>query len=273
LLGLPELRRGLRAYARRTHLDVPPTDVYARGGGYVPGYATYSQYNYCSEGVLPWIKTAHFEAALSMTREHFGRTGAIDFGTADGFLLRSLTRRYEPVLAIDVDADGLAVAERTAREQGLDQVEFLCNGGLAWDELRARIDRERYGVMYLLETLEHVGTPDAMIPARVAFVRELLTLIRPGGTLVVSVPNMVGLAFAVQRAALAATGSLREEMSRADLAKAIVLKDTRALEPQWESHKHLGFNHRELERALRAEFAVTDKRDLVFSKVYAVRAG
>jgi len=272
LLGLPELRRGLRAYARRTHLDVPPTDVYARGGGYVPGFATYSQYNYCSEGVLPWIKTAHFEAALSMTRQHFGRTGAIYFGTADGFLLRTLTRRFDPVLAIDVDADGLAVAERTAREQGLDDVEFLCNGGLPWDALRARIDRDRYGVMYLLETLEHVGTPEAMIPARIAFVRELLTLIRPGGTLVISVPNMVGLAFGVQRAALAATGSLREELTGPQLARAIVLKDTKDLEPQWESHKHLGFNHRLLERALRREFRVTAKRDLVFSKVYGLEA-
>jgi len=219
------------------------------------------------------LDAVHFEAALSLARAHFGTTGAIDFGTADGFLLPTLSRYFSPVLAVDVGADQLAVAQRAIDDLGLAGVSTLCNAGLSWDELRERVDRDRFGVMFVLETLEHVGVKEDMVGSRLAFVRELFTLLRPGGTIVLSVPNMVGLAFAMQRAVLAATGSFREPIAKGDLARAVILKDTDRLVPEWNLHKHLGFNHRPVEQALRAQFDVVGKRDLVFSKVYALRAG
>ncbi len=268
-----DFRRGLRAYAQRTHLHVPPPDAYEQvGDAWVGEYASYSHYNYFGDSLIHRVKAAHFEAALALARDRFGQTGAIDFGTADGFLLPTLSRHFDPVLAVDVGEDQLAVARRAAEQLRLANVATLCNAGMSFDDLRARVDAERYGVMFVLETLEHVGTKDDMIASRVAFVRELFTLLQPGGRVIISVPNMVGLTFALQRAVLAATGGVREPIGKADLARAVVLKDTRRLEPEWNLHKHLGFNHRLLERALRAEFDVVAKRDLVVSKVYAVQA-
>lgn len=270
---LSDLRGGLRAYARPKHLQVPPPDAYQQvGEAWVGEYPSYSHYNYFGDSLVHRVKAAHFEAALSLARPHFGTTGAIDFGTADGFLLPTLSRYFSPVLAVDVGADQLAVAERAIEQLHLDNVSTLCNADLTWDELRERVDSCRFGVMFVLETLEHVGIKADMVGSRVAFVRELFSLLRPNSTVVVSVPNMVGLAFAVQRAVLAVTGSVREPISRSDLARAVALKDTSRLVPEWNLHKHLGFNHRPIEAALRAEFRVVDKRDLVFSKVYALRA-
>ena len=268
-----DLRGGLRAYARRRHLHAPPPDAYQQvGEAWVGEYPSYSHYNYFGDSLVHRVKAAHFEGALSLARPLFGTTGAIDFGTADGFLLPTLSRCFSPVLAVDVGEDQLAVAQRAVDRLGLPNVTTLCNAGMSWDQLRERVDADRFGVMFVLETLEHVGVKEDMVGSRVAFVRELFTLLRPGGTIVISVPNMVGLAFAMQRAVLAATGSVREPITSIDLARAVVLKDTSRLVPDWNLHKHLGFNHRPIEQALRAEFAVVGKRDLVFSKAYAIRA-
>ena len=268
-----DLRRSLRALLRRTYVAEPPVEVYERvGEGFLPGHATYSQYNYLGGGPVRRVKSAHFEAALDLARGAFGTTGAIDFGTADGFLLPTLSRRFLEVLAIDDNAWLLGMAERAAGATDLRNIAFLCNAGMGWAEVRERIDRERFGVLFLLETLEHVGAPEDMVGSRVAFLAELFRLIRPDGTIVVSVPNMVGLPFAVQRAVLAATGGVREPISAPDLARAVVLKDVDRLEPAWDRTKHLGFSHRKLERAMREHFHVVGKRDLVFSKVYALRA-
>jgi 2-polyprenyl-3-methyl-5-hydroxy-6-metoxy-1,4-benzoquinol methylase len=265
--------RGLGALVRRRRFVPPDPAPYATAEReYLPGHATYTSYNYLSGGPMARVKAAHFEAALDLVEHLAGRTGAIDFGCADGVFLPTLERWFDPVLGIDDDPAMMAVAQRAVRALGL-RAELLQNTGMSWEEIRERVDRERYGVVFLLETLEHVGTAEDMYGSRVAFLRELLALAAPGATLVISVPNMVGLPFALQRAALAATRSAREPLSAHELARATLLKDVDALEPRWQRHAHLGFNHRKLERALRASFDLVGKRDLVFTKVYAIRGG
>ena len=174
------------------------------------------------------------------------------------------------MLGIDDDLTMVAHARRVTDALGLG-AEVIANTGMSWAELRERVDGERYGVVFLLETLEHIGSAEDMVGTRIAFLRELFTIAAPGATIVLSVPNMVGLPFALQRLGLRATGSAREPIATGDLLRAVVLKDVDGLEPKWERQMHLGFNHRKLERAMRREFEVAGKRDLIISKVYAVR--
>jgi 2-polyprenyl-3-methyl-5-hydroxy-6-metoxy-1,4-benzoquinol methylase len=263
--------RSLPALVRRRRFQPPPAELYRQAESeYLPGHATYSEYNYLSDGPLAQLKSAHFEAALDLVAPLAGTTGAIDFGCADGVFLPTLDRWFDPVLGIDDDPAMVAHARRVTDALDL-HAEILANTGMSWAELRERVDGERYGVVFLLETLEHVGVAEDMVGSRIAFLRELFTIAAPGATIVLSVPNMVGLPFAVQRLGLAATGSVREPIATGDLLRAVVLKDVDRLEPKWQRHMHLGFNHRKLERAMRREFDLAGKRDLIFSKVYAVR--
>jgi 2-polyprenyl-3-methyl-5-hydroxy-6-metoxy-1,4-benzoquinol methylase len=267
--SVADLRGGVRALVRSRHFVPPPARLYEGGEEYLPGHASYATYNYLSGGPVARVKSAHFEAAFDLASPLFG-DGAIDFGTADGVLLPSLVRRFTPVLAIDDLPEMVTAAQRVVDGLRLDAT-VRSNAGMSMEQLAAGIDRERYGVLFLLETLEHVGRADAMVQSRIEFLDSLFGLIRPGGTIILSVPNMVGLPFAVQRAALAATGALRDPISRSDLLRAVVLKDVSRLEPSWVRVSHLGFSHRSVERAMRSRLDVVGKRDLVFSKVYAVR--
>jgi 2-polyprenyl-3-methyl-5-hydroxy-6-metoxy-1,4-benzoquinol methylase len=268
---LPASLRTLPALLRRRRFQPPPADLYKHAETeYLPGHATYTDYNYLSAGPLAQLKSAHFEAALDLVADLARTTGAIDFGCADGVFLPTLDRWFDPVLAIDDDPAMIAHAQRAVDALGLG-AEILANTGMSWAELRERVDAARYGVVFLLETLEHVGTADDMVGSRIAFLRELIAIAAPGATIVVSVPNMVGVPFALQRIGLAATRSAREPIAARDLMRAVVLKDVDRLEPKWQRHMHLGFNHRKLERAMRREFEVVGKRDLIFSKVYAIR--
>jgi 2-polyprenyl-3-methyl-5-hydroxy-6-metoxy-1,4-benzoquinol methylase len=266
-----ETLRSLPALVRQKRFVIPPRDVYVgNGDDYAPGHATYTSYNYLAAGPMAKIKAAHFEAALDLAGELIGRTGAIDFGCADGVFLPTLDRHFDPVLGID-DAQYMIDTAQALIDRLDLGARALANTGMSWDELRAAVDRERYGVVFLLETLEHIGTREDMIGTRMAFLRELFGVAAPGAMIVLSVPNMVGIPLAIQRAALWATGSVREPISRGELARAIVLKDVDSLQDRWVRDSHLGFSHRELEQAMRRDLRIVGKRDLIFSKVYAIR--
>ena len=89
------------------------------------------------------------------------------------------------------------------------------------------------------------------------------------GTIIVSVPTMVGIPFLIQRLALAATGSIREPLSWRELLRAGVLRDTTSLEAKWDGD-HLGFNHLRLEQALRTRFRIARRSNLGFQMMYEV---
>jgi 2-polyprenyl-3-methyl-5-hydroxy-6-metoxy-1,4-benzoquinol methylase len=194
-------------------------------------------------GLTARINRAHFDAALELTGHLAGATGAIDFGCADGVFLPSLTPRFSPVVAIDDDAGMIASTRSLVASLEL-PVRVLCNAGLSLDELARQLDTERFGAIFPLETLEHIGDAEAMVQTRIDFLQGLFSIAAPDATIVVSVPTMVWLPFAVQRAALALTGAAREPISPAAFARAVVLRDVEPLEPAWSRTRHLGFNHR-----------------------------
>jgi hypothetical protein len=266
---MPASFRTLPALLRRRRFQPPPAELYATAEAeYLPGHATYTDYNYLSAGPLAQIKSAHFEAALDLVTDLVGTTGAIDFGCADGVFLPTLERWFDYVLGIDDDPDDRARAacRRCARAASRDRRQH----GDELGELRERVDTARYGVVFLPRgsstsapptTWWARGSPSSTSCSRSPRRRDDCALGPEHGRL------------AVRHSARGPGGYRQhgEPIAARDLVRAVVLKDVDRLEPKWQRHSHLGFNHRKLERAMRREFDVVGKRDLIFSKVYAVR--
>jgi 2-polyprenyl-3-methyl-5-hydroxy-6-metoxy-1,4-benzoquinol methylase len=251
--------------------EPPPRAVYdGMDGKYAGRTSTYAAYNYLGGGPVAHIKAAHFEAALQEARPWFGDTPVIDFGCADGVMAPSLARHFGEVLAVDQREDFVERTRLVADSCGLRNVSVLCNAGVGMEDLAERLRPRGYGVAFLLETLEHIADPTDLYGSRAAFVEQLLGLLRDDGVVIATVPTMVGPAFAVQRAALAAFGMVREDLSRRELFDAVVRRNTDALEPRWTPWAHLGFNHLKLERALRERVRIVAHRSLFFSQVYVV---
>jgi hypothetical protein len=224
---------------------------------YIGPYRTYAHYNYLRPGPIAALKRRRFDIALHLARPWFYKTGAIDFGCADGVLLPSLARYFTRVAAVDLDV--------------------INSHQMPLPVLRARLagprgDRE-YGVMFLLETLEHVG-PDA--PAgtdcnayRVQFLRDLITFLAPPARIIISIPRMTGIGFLTRYVTQSTLGLAHEHIPVADALKAGILGDTSGLESQW-TGGHLGFNERKMERELRKAFNVVEERRLPFTLMYTI---
>ena len=87
--------------------------------------------------------------------------------------------------------------------------------------------------------------------------------------IVISVPKMTGMFFLVQRLGQSLLRMHREPISMTHLLRASLLHDTTELESRW-TGTNLGFNHRRLERCLRREFRIVQKRGLPFQAMYII---
>jgi SAM-dependent methyltransferase len=243
----------------------PPANVYGAAGG-----PTYTGYNYLGGGPVAWVKRRHFEAALDYARPWFDRAPVIDFGCADGVFLPSLSRRFPSVRAVDLSPIFTDLAQRVVDELALDNVRVVCNERRSMASLADEFAPDECELLFLLETLEHVGDPRRFYESKIDFLNDLFGLLAPTGRIVISVPTMVGLPFLVQRMVLGALRMTREPISAPDFARAVFLRRADTLEADWQPHKHLGFNHVELERHLRREFAVVHRQSLVFTELFVI---
>jgi 2-polyprenyl-3-methyl-5-hydroxy-6-metoxy-1,4-benzoquinol methylase len=254
------------------HFVKPGIDAYSwvEGPNYYRGYKTYSEYNYLRPGVSSYIKTRHFEIALRLTRKYFHTCNVIDFGCADGILLPSLSRYFHRVVGVDSNPKFIKICEGLLSRLDLKNVELICNDNLTVNDLRLRLSGRSYSIVYLLETLEHVGNKDSLYESRIDFLREIATLTAEDGIIVISVPKMVGIPFLIQRIGLAVLNLHREEISMSDLLKSSFLNNTGDLEKRWEHLKHLGFNHKKLESPLNTAFQILQKKELLFQVLYVI---
>lgn len=249
----------------------PPIDIYSsEKSQYYKEYKTYAEYNYLRPGLVSYIKTRHFELSLKLTRDYFHKCNVIDFGCADGVFLPSLAKYFTRVVAIDIVPGFIELSSKLVNAMGLNNVELICNDALTINDVKSRISSEKYHILYLLETIEHVGSKDSLYKSKIDFLKAIATLVDEEGIIIISVPKMVGISFLIQRIGLAITRSRRELISLSDLFKACFLSDTTGLEKQWKGG-HLGFNHRKLESYLKNEFRLLKKRDLLFQVVYVIK--
>lgn len=167
----------------RNYYFIRPPYVALEGFTYMPekGIKTYSKYNYLKPGVASFVKTMHFEYALRLTKKYFHKCNVIDFGCADGPFLPSLAMYFNSVVAIDENPEYVELARKVVSEGGLKNVKCVCNRDLTWDEVKSKIGNEKYHILYLLETLEHVGDKSNLWESKVNFVKELFELIDERG--------------------------------------------------------------------------------------------
>lgn len=258
------------AFRSRNLFVMPPTDVFtSKQYTYGQGHRTYTSYNYLGGGIIPRLKRSRFEVALRLVRDRLGRTNAIDFGCADGVFIPSLSKHFRHVVAVDESASAIQVAEHVVRRLSLDNVKLICNSGIPPRALGSQFEHP-YAVLFLLETLEHVGQQGSLYESKIEFLESLFDLLEADGVIVISIPKMVGFPFLLKYAVQHLLRMHHEKLDWRSLIRAGVFKDTERLEPQW-SGGHIGFNNAKLERYLGRHFTIVRKRDLIFSEFYVVR--
>jgi len=259
-----------------TYYFVRPPYVALENFSYMPekGNKTYSEYNYLKPGIAAFLRVRHFEYALQMTKEYFQKCNVIDFGCGDGPFLPSLARYFRHVVGIDGEPQFVELAAKVVGAADLKNAELICNRGLTTPDLKSKLGKRKYHILFLLETLEHVGDKSDLWSSKVKFIRELFTLIDETGIIVISVPNMVGIPFLLQRFGLFLSDERREAISTTNLLKASFLNYTTDLEQQWQGWHlgkigHLGFNHQKLESHMRKEFQILKRKNILFQVMYA----
>jgi 2-polyprenyl-3-methyl-5-hydroxy-6-metoxy-1,4-benzoquinol methylase len=260
-----------------THYFVRPQYVDLEDFYYIPakGIKTYSQYNYLKHGIASFFRARHFEYALRLTKGYFNRCNVIDFGCADGPFLPSLAKYFNYVVGIDTEPKFVELAVRLAKSLELKNAELICNRNLTFQDLRTRLGGQKYEILFLLETLEHIGDKSDIWNSKISFLEELFTLIDKTGLIVISVPNMIGVSFLLQRLGLLFSNSEREIISKTNLLRASFSDYTTDLEQQWQPWQmgkigHLGFNHLKLEEYLKKAFQVS-RTNIFFQILYTCR--
>lgn len=100
-----------------------------------------------------------------------------DIGCGGGLLAEALARRGAKVTAIDLAAESLDVARNHAAAEGL-TIDYRLQSA----EALAEAEPGQFEVVTCMEMLEHVPDPAAIV-------RACATLLKPGGTLVLSTLN------------------------------------------------------------------------------------
>ena len=235
------------------------------------GRSTYALRNYYRHGPVALAKRHRFRVALALANRYAPeRNVALDIGMCDGFFLPTLARDYAHTVGIDVEEVFCRHAAALISALSLTNTEVLCTSGMDWVAIRRRVGKEA-DVAFVLETLEHVGERDRPWESRAEFVAGCLSLLRPGGVVIVSVPKMVGPWLILKSIVQKVLRLQGDGLSLLELVRAGLLYDTSALESRW-SGGHVGFNHRKLESALRKRFHVLERRESLMSAFYAVTA-
>lgn len=255
---------------KRFKYYIQPPLITLDGFTYWKGYKTYSEYNYLQPGIISYIKTRHFEKALELTSKHFHNCNVIDFGCGDGAFLPSLAKYFNSVVGIDKDLDSMKIATQLVKKTGIENVKLICNERLEIDDVKLELRNEEYYIMYLLETLEHIGNKPNIFESKIQFLRKVSNLLCDEGLIVISVPNMIGLPFLLQRLGLTLLNMNREPLSVSELIRASFFNDTSNLEKKWNGG-HIGFNHQKLESYLGKEFSIIEKKNDFFQVIYLIK--
>ncbi len=242
-----------------------------------PGYAgpkkveqvqakTYSGYNYSPGGLTSGIKTGHFEQVLQYAQPWFGKASVLDMGCADGYFLPSLSFYFPEVVCADIEKQHCICAEGLKEMTGVRNVSVVCTEGSGLNSLSQKY-HNHFDLIFLLEVMEHVGDPKDLWPSKLAFLKQVGTMLKPEGKIIITVPVMTGWRFLLQRTGLAMLGMYREPLSWGEILNAGLFRKTESLEKRWWGQSHLGFNHHKLVQTLSSSFKVVEQKRMLFQQM------
>jgi SAM-dependent methyltransferase len=215
---------------------------------------------FCSDGLIAFSHTRRFQYGLELAKTFEGQK-ILDYGFGDGTFLAMLMDSVSPPAAcVGAEiSDSLvdAAKGRFAQRAGLS---FVLTSDLVGSEHEAAYD----GV-FCMEVLEHVVQLEPVL-------ETLQRVLKPGGTLVVSVPVEIGFPLLVKQTARRIAGwrklgdySFNARYTLRELVASIFAGDEQhmprpvyGLERAIPHHDHQGFNWKSLLRILRARFELED---------------
>lgn len=197
------------------------------------GYQGYAHYNYLRSGIIPYIKRRRFEIALNLASDLFGESSVIDFGCADGVLLPSLSNYFRSVVAIDEAYKLTRLSQLLIDNMNLTNVTVINNYVLSRRELLDALPRADYKVMFLLETLEHVGSLPLLYESKIAFLDDAFDLLAEDATIVASVPKMIGVTFLAKYLVQRLARQNIEHYSIREVLSSGLFRTTERVEEHW----------------------------------------
>ncbi|MBC7784658.1 MAG: methyltransferase domain-containing protein [Burkholderiales bacterium] len=231
------------------------------------GEKSYAIFNYYGRGPITKAKLHRFHRALKLGATVQTRR-VIDMGVADGVLLPTLAHHYDHVAAIDIHEEILQRSRRLVDSLGLKNIDVVNSSDISTDQLRQRLGGG-YGLMYLLETLEHVGSQPDIWGSKIAFLKDCFALLEPDGRIIISVPKMVGFPLLIKNVLQRGLGVGYDSLTWGQVLKSTFLKNTDDLEPHWNGG-HKGFNHIKLERHLHQHFTVHHQSSSSITVFYVI---
>lgn len=231
--------------------------------------ATYAISNYQGSGWLPRFKRHRFNLALQMSNPA-EREQVIDMGCCDGVLLPTLSAHFKHVVAVDHHPEFVKRSRTLVDALGIKNVTTICNQNTPPLALREQIG-PNCRLMFLLETLEHVGELPDLWGSKARFLDECFELLDQSqeSRIIASVPKMTGLGFAAKHVVQMLRGVQDDRMPLKDFLRSSLLGNTDNLESRWNGG-HVGFNHIKLEDMLSQHFKICAKKENPFSAFYEI---
>ena len=133
------------------------------------------------------------EIALQMTDKYFYKYNAIDFGCADGVFLLSLSKYFNKVVGIDILQGFIKTCKKIIKDLNLENVDVICNENTPITKLKASLLEKKFKVVFMLETIEHIGDKNSIWDSKIEFLKDVFTLVEENGVIVLSAPVMTGI--------------------------------------------------------------------------------
>lgn len=248
------------------HFSLPDREVFER----ISTGKNYGISMYFGRGPVCWLRRQRFQSALNIAKG-VESEATIDLGCADGVLLPTLANEFGQVFAIDINEGHIKQCETLVEEFDLSNVTVLHNKNNDLSGLQSKINKQ-VKLMWLLETLEHVGEQPDIWGTKLEFLHDAFGLMSSEGHIVISVPKMVGFGFMLKYLTQNfLLGVHDDRMSFRNFVKSVFLGNTDELEPLWNG-KHLGFNHLKLDKLLADNFEVVRRKETIISCLYVIRS-
>jgi len=157
---------------------------------------------FSKSGIIRWSHRRRFEVAIAKSAAFAGKR-VLDFGCGDGtYLAMLLESANAPAEAVGAELDPKVVGENRTRFGGRSNLQFVLQS-----DLEAPAAKGTFDAVVCMECFEHMTDPDRYLDL-------LLSLLKPGGKLLLSVPVETGLPVVfkqiIRRVGLAADWRLRQ---------------------------------------------------------------